>query len=159
MRNPGPPPSAVRRAPTDPAPARPSAGPPRSVAIEQRRGIERRSVVIVVAVGLVGWLLIVFAGALADAAAVRDEARRELAVNEDLRARVAAGEAEIALIGERAFLDHLARAFGMGEPGERAFSLAPGAPPPPSMRPLGPTSAPGEAADGPTAWIDALLGR
>jgi hypothetical protein len=61
---------------------------------------------------------------------------------ERLREQVAAGEAEIELIDGDAFLTLEARAYAMGGHGERAFTLAPGAPAARPITPLGADSAP-----------------
>jgi hypothetical protein len=104
------------------------------------------------------WMIAVLAGAVASARQARDaaeEARRE---TELMRQQVAAGRAEIDLVQGPGFLELEARAYGMGQPGERAFALARGAPDPLPITPLGtdpiPLPPPGPIEE----LLDVLLG-
>ncbi|MEA2621776.1 MAG: hypothetical protein QOH61_686 [Chloroflexota bacterium] len=101
------------------------------------RPLERRTVAVILGLLVTVWLVAVFGRALADANALSVSQARETAVNEALRAQVAAGRSEIAFIQTDAFLKFESRAFGMGLPREHAFALAPGAPQPPKITPLG----------------------
>jgi hypothetical protein len=125
----------------------------------RRARIERRTAFI--AGGLVAglWLLIVFAGALADASTQAARLRQERAVNAELQARVTAGTAEIRTIQLRGFQDFLARAYGMGETAEHPFALSPGAPPPPSMLPLGEDPVTAAVTTPLDDWLALLFGR
>ncbi|MFN8623186.1 MAG: hypothetical protein U0869_20800 [Chloroflexota bacterium] len=153
----------VRRpAATDPAaaPGMPqSAAATRLIRSMRRTRIERRTALI--AGGAVAglWLLVVFAGALADASTQAARLKQEQAVNAGLRAQVDAGSAEIQQIQARGFQDFLARAYGMGEPAERPYALQAGAPPPPSMVPLGEDPATTTTSTPLEDWLDLLLGR
>jgi len=83
-----------------------------------------------IALVFAAWLGVAFAGALAETAATRARLAQEQAVNDALRARIAAGEREIALLDDRGFLDQLVRGWGLGAGRERGFRLADGAPSP-----------------------------
>jgi hypothetical protein len=124
----------------------------------QRSRFERRTLYLIVG-SIVGiWLFVVFANALADAAAANGRLAQEQQVNATLKARATNGAVEIETIGKPTFLEFLARSYGMGEPEERPFALAPGAPAPAAMEPLG--------ADDPTTattspledWLELLVG-
>jgi hypothetical protein len=124
----------------------------------QRSRFERRTLYLLIGAVLGIWLFVVFANALADASAANERLAREQGVNATLKARASAGAVEIETIGEQTFLEFLSRSYGMGEPDERPFALAPGAPAPPPMEPLG--------ADDPTTavttpledWLELLVG-
>jgi len=122
--------------------------------------VDRRTLALVVALVVCAWLVVVFGQALASSNALAARQVHEQAVNDDLRARVAAGRAEITYMQTDPFLAFTSRAFGFGVPNERPFALADGAPPPPSITPLGGGS---EASPPPTTpledWLRLLLGR
>lgn len=109
------------------------------------------------------WLVIVFAKALGDVD--RATARRAAVAAEaaTLQARLDADHRELALVQTDGFQRLQARAYGMGEPGEIAFSLPPDAPPPPAITPLGdarPATAGTRTTTAPLdAWLTILFGN
>lgn len=124
----------------------------------QRSRLERRTVFLLVG-GVVGiWLLFVFANALADASDQAARLTAERQVNASLQARVDAGAVEIGTIAGSAFQNFIARSFGRGVPGERSFALAPSAPPPPVMVPLGEDPVTAAMSTPLDDWLDLLVG-
>jgi hypothetical protein len=110
------------------------------------------------AVATAAWLLIVFAGVIADAGDQGARAAEAKSINDAKRAQLEAGQRELELVRSRAFLDLRSRAFGLGETGERVFAIQLQAPPPPVLVPLG---ADVEQPARPTAseeWLDLLFG-
>ena len=106
------------------------------------------------------WVVFVFAGALARANELGGQAARELAINEQMRQQVADGQAEIGFIQSHPFLSFEARSYGMGKRGERAFALAPGAPSPAPIIPLGDTAPTTAESRGPLDdWLSTFFGR
>ncbi len=104
---------------------------------EMRRAFGRRHLGLVVGALIALWLVLVFSRAVTEAAAVNEDAdavRQQIA---ELRERLDDARREVAVIQSGEFVLHRSRAFGMGETGERVFSLEPGAPPAPQIRPLG----------------------
>lgn len=74
-----------------------------------------------------------------------------------LEMRLRQGQAEMDIAQTASFQRMLARSYGIGPSGERAFALEPGAPPAPAVIPLGGDP---DAVDGTPleAWIRLLLG-
>lgn len=107
---------------------------------------------LVVAISIV-LVLMVFARALSDGSTVNERAASMRAENARLQEQLTARRREVDLIKGDAFMRLQARAYGLGEPGERVFGLAADAPPPPSITPLGA----GPAEDQPTSPLDAWL--
>ncbi len=124
----------------------------------QRSRTERRTVFLVIGTVVSIWLLVVFANALADASEQAARLAQESAVNASLQARVDAGAVEIGTISGGGFQDFLARTYGIGAPGERRFDLAPGAPPPPVLTPLGHEVTTASATTPLEDWLDLLIG-
>ena len=154
-----------RSLPTDPThPARPApsrsatATSARFVRSMRRVRLERRTLLVMGAAVLGLWLLVVFANALADASEQTARLRQEETVNASLEARAAAGAAEIERIADSVFREFIARSYGWGLPAERLFALAPGAPPPPSMVPLGQAPVTATARSPLDDWLDLLVG-
>lgn len=124
----------------------------------RRSRLERRTLFLS-AGSVVGiWLLVVFANALADASGQAALMAHEEAVNASLQARADAGAAEIVTVAGSAFQEFIARSYRMGAPGERAFALAPGAPPPPEMVPLGQDPVTASTSTPLEDWLDLLVG-
>ena len=113
----------------------------------------RRAAPAVAVIGLVAGLVVLFAGPLGEGSAAHRRAVAEQAVNDELRARIAAGEREIALLDDRTFLDQLARSWMLAGERERGFSLAPGAPAPIDVIPVGEVS----GSDGSPGFLDDLV--
>jgi hypothetical protein len=112
---------------------------------------------LVLAAIFAAWVVLSFGRTLA---ALNDAAEREAALRSEtvaLETRIAQGQAEIELAQKPAFQRMLARSFGMGLAGERAFALEADAPPPEPVVPLG--SQGGSGAVTPLeAWLTILLG-
>ena len=107
---------------------------------------------------LSAWIAIVIGRAVADSAAVNDRAAQLRVENAQLERRLEASRREVALVQSPAYVRLEARAFGVGRNGERAFSLDPGAPTPPRIRPLG-TDPREEVARPPLEdWVELLFG-
>lgn len=137
----------------------PTLGPGGTAGPGYRARLERRAagtlLVLIVAV----LLIIVFAGALAEANELNARAAAARQQTLELKLQVEAGRREIVAIQTDAFLSLLARAFGMGDVVEHPFGLRPGAPPPRAIVPLGTTPDPIEASTPLDDWLDLLLGR
>lgn len=118
----------------------------------------RAQVGLVIGVIVALWVVLAFGrmmSALSDATSRAAVVRAE---NAELTSRLAAAQTESALLQSDAYLRFAARSFGMGRPGEHSFGLAPGAPAPPPMVPLGgegATTAPATALDN---WLSLLFG-
>ena len=78
------------------------------------------------------------------------------ALNATIRAQVDAGRAEIEFGQGEAYLRFAARSLGYGRGREEAFALREGAPPPPSITPLGVGQAPADD-DVLAGFLDLLL--
>ena len=105
-----------------------------------------------------GWLTLSLVGAVTHARQLRAAANDLRQETERLREQAEAGAAEIDVIQGDEFLSLEARGYSMGAPGERAFALAPGAPAPRPITPLGADSAPLPPADVFEELLDLLLG-
>jgi hypothetical protein len=103
-------------------------------------------------------VLLVFARALSDASATTERAAMQRAENIQLEQRLAAGRREVELVKREEFVRLQARAYGFGEPGERAFALAPGAPSPRPITPLGAEPVGSRPAGPLDAWLELLFG-
>lgn len=132
-------------------------GRPRETSSRSGR-ISRRSAAISAGLLAVVWLVVVFGSALADVSAANQRVQQVRADNAALEERVARGRAEIDLIRTDDFLRLQARAFGMGQPGERTFALEAGTPQMEAIVPLGSTPdlpAPRSPLD---EWLQLLFG-
>jgi len=121
-------------------------------------GLDRRSVVLLTACLIVAWLVFVFSRAVADSATATQRVAELRAGNATIEQRLEARQTELAIVQSPAFVALQARAYGLGSPKEQVFSLNPGAPPPPSITPLGEEA---RSARGPSpldAWLDLLFG-
>jgi hypothetical protein len=121
-------------------------------------GFSRRSLAVVVGVIVVGWIVFVFARAVADSAASSDKVDVLREQTAAAAARLQAVEQELEIIQSPDYLALQARAYGYGRSNELAFALAADAPSPRPITPLG--AAPG--SDGRTTplddWMDLLFG-
>ena len=125
-----------------------------------RRGrVDGRTAGLIVLLLVSIWLVAVFGRALAEANTLAERQAQEQQINDQLRARVNAGRAEISYIQTAPFLHFESRAYGMGGPGEHAFALATDAPPPPSLTPLGGDPTPSVPSTPLDDWIALLLGH
>jgi hypothetical protein len=121
-------------------------------------GLSRRRLAILVGAIVVFWIVVVFARAVADRAS--SVARAE-AVGRDAAAAVSqlvAERFELLLIQTPAYIRLEARAYGYGPPGERAFALEEGGPPPAAITPLGGQPASSRTRSPLEAWLQLLFG-
>jgi cell division protein FtsB len=123
-----------------------------------RTPLRRLHLVAVVAAISIVLVLMVFARALSEASAVNERAARMRAENAVLQEQLTARQHEVQLIQGDAFLRVQARAYGLGEPGERVFGLPVDAPAPPSIIPLGAAPAEGRPTSPLDAWLELLFG-
>jgi hypothetical protein len=92
-------------------------------------GITRRRAAILLGVLLVGWIVVLFARQVSDAAASTGRAEAMIAANEQKRAELAGLERELERIQLQPFIEQQARAYGLGGAKEIPFTLEAGAPP------------------------------
>jgi hypothetical protein len=104
------------------------------------------------------WVVLAFGRTMSELSAATERAAAVRADNAELTSRLAAAQAESALLQSEAYLRFEARGFGMGRPGERAFGLEPGAPPPTLMVPLGGDTAAPAPATPLDSWLSLLFG-
>jgi hypothetical protein len=104
------------------------------------------------------WVVVAFAGIMAQLNEATERAAAVRAQNAELTSRLAGAQAESALLQSDAYLRFEARGFGMGEPGEHSFGLAPGAPAPDPLTPLGGPSATAAPATPLDSWLRLLFG-
>ncbi len=98
-------------------------------------GITRRRMAFLIGVLLAGWIVIVFARQVTEAAAATTKAEAMVATNAAKRDEIDALERELGSIQQRQFVLQQARGYGLGGSKEISFSLAAGAPPLPSDAP------------------------
>jgi hypothetical protein len=124
----------------------------------RRLGPGRSYLGLVVLVVVAIWVVFMFGRALTQ---LNEATQRAAAVRTEtgvLYDRLEEVQRELELVQTDAFLSLQARGYGMGESGERVFGLAPGAPAPPAIVPLGGTAT---SADGRTpleSWLRLLFG-
>src|SRR5574340_1428871 len=106
---------------------------------------------------LVVWIVFVFARAVTATSAARERAAALRADNAAQEARLAAEQDELTIVQGQPFVRLQARAYGLGQPGERPFSLAASAPAPPSIRPLGVPPTPTQPPTPLQAWLTLLF--
>jgi cell division protein FtsB len=135
--------------------------PSSAVALPASRRLRPSWIQAVLAVGLILaiWFIVSFAHTMADLSAATARAAAVRADNAGLTQRLAAAQKESALLQSDAYLRFAARSFGMGGPGERAFGLAPGAPAPQPMVPLGDSVATPKPATPLDDWLTLLFGN
>jgi hypothetical protein len=114
----------------------------------------RSHVALIVLIVVASWVVLSFGRTITSLNAATDRQAALTAETAALTARLEAGHREMELIQTDAFQALQARAYGIGAPGEIAFSLDAAAPPAPQVTPLG-----GDANSGtPQAPLDAWLG-
>jgi cell division protein FtsB len=119
----------------------------------------RLGIGVVVAIVVALWFVLAFARTMTQ---LNDATARTAAVRADnaaLTQRLAAAQTEADLLQSDAYLRFAARSFGMGGPGERAFGLAPGAPSPAGIVPLGAAPTANVAASPLENWLSLLFGE
>ena len=113
---------------------------------------------LVVGLVIALWVVLAFGRTMAELSEATQRAATVRADNAALTLRLAQAQEEAALLQSDAYLRFAARGYGMGRPGERAFGLAPGAPPPAPITPLGGAGAANLPATPLENWLSLLLG-
>jgi cell division protein FtsB len=122
--------------------------------LPERRG----AATLVFVLFVLGGVVFVFAGTLARATELEQQAARARAEVAALEARLEAGNAEVESLRNDRFLEQQARAVGYGEKGEVPFRLPEDAPSPAPIPALG-TSSRDETMSAPLdAWLELLFG-
>jgi outer membrane murein-binding lipoprotein Lpp len=116
----------------------------------------RLSVAFLIGAVVVLWIVLAFGRALISLNEAHDRAAALRAENAALQMRLQQGQAEMELAQTDAFQRMLARGMGMAPAGEEAFALEDGAPPPPTVAPLGADPAAERAPL--EAWLSLLFG-
>jgi hypothetical protein len=135
---------------------RPQGSPPRR-RLPLRR-LTRRHLTFVAGGVVAGWVALVIAGAVGDSSAVNQRAADLRVENAALQARLDSIRREEQLVQSEAYVSLEARAYGMGRGNERAFTLQPGAPPPPRLKLLGEDPSEGKASSPLDDWLTLLFG-
>ncbi len=125
-----------------------------------RRGfLERRgAAVLVFGLFVAAGIVFVFAGTLARATELEQQAalaREEVQLFRDL---LAASDAELRFLGDPRFLEQQARVVGWGERDEQAFELPRDAPSPEPIVPLGSVDEMTRSSPPLEAWLELLFG-
>jgi cell division protein FtsB len=121
--------------------------------------LERRgAAAIVFGLFVAGGIVFVFAGTLARATELEQEAARARAEVAALEERLAAGNAEVEFLRSDRFLEQQARVVGYGERGERPFRLPEDAPSPEPIVLLGSRADRSIASEPLEAWLELLFG-
>lgn len=121
--------------------------------------LERRgAAAIVFGLFVAGGIVFVFAGTLARATELEQDAARARAEVAALEERLAAGNAEVEFLRSERFLEQQARVVGYGERGERPFRLPEDAPSPEPIVPLGSRADRSIASAPLEAWLELLFG-
>jgi hypothetical protein len=121
-----------------------------------RPGRGQLAIVALVIVGF--WLVVVFGQALTE---LNSATAREAAASAEgttLQQRLDADRRELEIVQTDAFQGILARAYGLGAPGEIAFSLDANAPSPEPITPLGSVPGPAQQETPLDAWLQLLFG-
>ncbi len=122
-----------------------------------RPGRNHVAFLVMLVVGI--WVVAVFGRALTDLNQATQRQQSVAAESAALELRLAADRRELALVQTDAFQALQARAYGLGAPGERVFSLPSDAPAAAAIVPLG-QSAPADVEEAPLdAWLALLFGR
>jgi hypothetical protein len=127
------------------------------LAARRRPRLRRVPLAVLIGVLIAVWVVISFGRTLATLNETENRLESIRAETAALEMRIRQGQAETALAQTPAFQRMLARSFGMGLPGERAFALEPGAPTPTVVVPLGGGAA-GTDAQPLDVWLRILLG-
>jgi cell division protein FtsB len=121
--------------------------------------LERRgAAAILFGLFVAGGIVFVFAGTLARATELEQEAARARAEVAALEERLAAGKAEVEFLTSDRFLEQQARIVGYGERGEQPFRLPEDAPSPEPIVPLGSRADRSVASAPLEAWLELLFG-
>ncbi|HET7678075.1 MAG TPA: hypothetical protein VFK38_09510 [Candidatus Limnocylindrales bacterium] len=139
-----------------PPPDEPSPGPPQLGPLPIA-GLTRRHLAFGLGALVVLWIVLVFARAVADSAAVTGRAATLRVENAQLQAQLEARRRELEVVRSPAYVAIQGRAYGVGGPGERPFSLTGGAPRP-VIHPLGSDPASRDRQAPLEAWLELLFG-
>jgi hypothetical protein len=143
------------------APAAPPAPGEPSLEALPVAGFSRRRVGFALGIFVTAWVVVVFARQVGDAAAAQTHADQVRHDNTILAAQVAALDRERTFIQTEPFIAFEARAYGLGGPKERPFSLAPDASALPSDAPGSAAVRIGAPAATPSpleSWLSLLFG-
>jgi hypothetical protein len=116
-----------------------------------RPGRSHVALIILIVVG--SWVVLSFGRTITQLNAATDRQAALTAETGALTAQLAAVHREMELIQTDAFQGLQARAYGIGAPGEVAFSLDADAPPPSAITPLGGDANSGKAQTPLDAWL------
>lgn len=123
--------------------------------------MERRAVFVAIALLLGVLAAAAVTRALSDVLETRAEVAQARALNDGIRAQVEAGRREVEFAQSDGYLSFAARGLGYGKGygrgREQAFALREGAPPPPSITPLGAEPAPPRSDDVLSSFVDLLF--
>jgi len=118
-----------------------------------------RNHVALLAIVVIGaWVVVGFGRTVTSMNAATDRQAALTTETQQLTAQLAAGERELVLVQTDGFQALQARAYGLGAPGELAFSLADDAGPAPHIVPLGESGTAAEAGSPLEAWLRLLFG-
>lgn len=119
----------------------------------------RSHVGLIVLLVIAFWVVLGFARTMTQLNTATERQAVLTAETTALTAQLDAGHRELVLVQTDGFLALQARAFGIGAPGEVAFALEAGAPPPVPVVPLG-SDGPGAEPQTPLdAWLRLLFGN
>jgi len=119
----------------------------------------RSHVALIVLIVIGSWVVLSFGRTITQLNAATDHQAALTAETATLNAKLAAVHREMDLIQTDAFQGLQARAYGIGGPGEIAFSLDTDAPPPPAITPLGGNTNGGAAQTPLDAWMKLIFGN
>ena len=120
----------------------------------ERRGAAALVLGLFVAVGLI----VIFAGTLARATELEQLAAIQRANVAAMQEQLAAAQAEVEFLDDDDLVEQHARAFGLGDRGERAFGLPADAPSPEPIVPLGSDRGEVRVVAPLDAWLELLFG-
>jgi len=92
-------------------------------------GLTRRRLAGIIGALIAVWIVVVFARQVGDASAATARVEQMTADNAALATDVSAMAREVQIIQRQSFIEQQARAHGLGQPKEIAFTLAPDSPP------------------------------
>ncbi len=121
-----------------------------------RPGRNHLALLAIVVIG--AWVVVGFGRTITSMNAATDRQAALTAETQLLNAQLAAGERELELVQTNGFQAIQARSYGLGAPGELAFSLAADAGPAPHVVPLGESGTAAEAGSPLEAWLKLLFG-
>jgi cell division protein FtsB len=127
--------------------------------VEGRFRERRGAAALVFGLFVAGGILVLFAGTLARATEIEQEASRARAEIAALETRLESGRAEVEYMQSQPFIEQQARAAGLGTKAELPFRLPDAAPSPPPLVALGTEAAAPVAGSPFDAWLALLFGE